>query len=221
MVMIIAHRGASMLSPENTISAIHSAIYLNCDMVEIDVRRCKTGELVLMHDKNVKRTTNGKGVVKQMPLEELKKLKVGKDGGIPTLDDALSYANGKIKVNIEIKELELVDDVMRLVDKYDMRKEIIISSFLIHSLIEVSQRYPDVKTALLLRRAKRDSFVKAKELKLDAFNISHHFIKKKFIDDAHHEGIKVNVYTVNDIPKIEEMKKLEVDGIITNHPELV
>src|SRR3989344_1812052 len=148
MVMIIAHRGASMLSPENTISAIHSAIYLNCDMVEIDVRRCKTGELVLMHDKNVKRTTNGKGVVKQMPLEELKKLKVGKDGGIPTLDDALSYANGKIKVNIEIKELE-------------------------------------------------------------------------FIDDAHHEGIKVNVYTVNDIPKIEEMKKLEVDGIITNHPELV
>ena len=99
----ISHRGACGYEPENTLASFKKAIEINADMIELDVHVCKTGEVVVIHDEKVNRTTNGKGYVSQKNLESLKKLDAGKGKKIPTLIEVLDLVNKRVKVNIELK----------------------------------------------------------------------------------------------------------------------
>lgn len=135
-VMVIAHRACWKTAPENSLSAIENCIALGVDMVEIDVRQTADGELVVIHDKTLQRTTNGKGRVSALSLAELKQLKLRQERGgeapltdesIPTLEQALSAAKGRILVNIDVKD-NVWETAQAIVEKMAMEGQVVIKS---------------------------------------------------------------------------------------------
>ena len=121
-VLVVAHRGNWSIAPENSVAAIDSAIRMKVDIVEIDIHKTKDGQLVLMHDNTVDRTTNGTGKVKDKTLAEIKQLRLkDKDGRlteytVPTLEEALLAAKGQIMVNLD-KAYDIFDDVYAILEK--------------------------------------------------------------------------------------------------------
>ncbi len=140
---VAAHRGDSYNHYENTMTAFKAAVLAGCDMLETDVRLTLDGHLVLMHDDKVDRTTNGKGRVDKMTLEEIKTLNAGDISSfeeIPTLEELLSYLSTEnVTLNIEIKEywseenearvIKCIEDTLKLVEWYGMGEKILINSF--------------------------------------------------------------------------------------------
>ncbi len=100
----IAHRGYPVKYPENTITAFHAAIELGYSHLEIDVHLSKDGVPVIMHDKTVTRTTDGSGLIKDHTLKELKELSIRQNETVPTLEETLALAKGKIRVAVELKQ---------------------------------------------------------------------------------------------------------------------
>lgn len=130
MVLRIGHRGAAGHEPENTIKSLLNAVELGCDMTEIDVHVCGSGEVVVIHDEELYRTTNGNGFVAQMTLEELKSLDAGNGETIPTLEEVLHALKGRIKLNIELKGLGTPVPVHRILENSGWDKEnILLTSF--------------------------------------------------------------------------------------------
>lgn len=122
IVMIAAHRGAHLEDPENSMAAFRKAIEMGIDIIELDVRCTKDGVLVLVHDKTVDRTTNGKGAVKDFTFEEIRKLRLKHNGAltteiVPTLEEALSFTKGKIMIDLDIKAADCIDQIMETVNK--------------------------------------------------------------------------------------------------------
>ncbi len=148
MFLIIGHRGASGYEPENTLLSFKKAISLNADMIEMDIFKCKTGELVIIHDNTVDRTTNGKGYIRDLTFQELRILDAGKGEKIPTLTEVLDLVNNKIKINLELKGEETAGPVCELIRKYVEEKgwnynDFYISSFnhrLLQEFISVNTR---------------------------------------------------------------------------------
>ena len=136
-VLIIAHRGASAYEPENSLRAIETAIKLKADMVEVDIRKSKDGELVVIHDENVDRTTNSKGWVSKLSLTELKRLDAGAGEMVPTLAEVLDLLKNRIMLNIELKGLGTAEPVYKLIKETGWQNtNLTISSFNWESLTE-------------------------------------------------------------------------------------
>lgn len=113
MTIIVGHKGAAGYAPENTLASFRKAIELACDRIELDVRLSKNKELVVFHDEEVSRLTNGKGFVREMTLAELKKMDCAEGEKIPTLQEVIDLAKNKIDLQIELKD----DDMAALVNE--------------------------------------------------------------------------------------------------------
>lgn len=150
-VLVGAHRGAMCHAPENTLTAFEKAIDMGTYRVELDVRRCRDGHIVVMHDAAVDRTTDGTGPVAGMTLEDLKRLRVGGTETVPTLDETLLCAKGRCKLLVEIKEPGLADDVARQIAEMGMADDCTISSFHESELLRVREiGEPRIDTAYFL-----------------------------------------------------------------------
>src|SRR3989344_2919276 len=198
----IGHRGAMGYEPENTLRSFKKALALNVDMIEFDVYTCKTGEVVIIHDDKVDRTTNGKGYVMQKTLKELRSLDAGKGEKIPLLEEALDCINKKVQVNIELKGEGTSDPVYKIIQKYIKsgwsREHFLISSFNHPELKKFSILDPKIRIGALLTGIPLNYAEFAEKMKAYSINLSQEFINKAFVDDAHKRKLKVFVYTVND-----------------------
>jgi glycerophosphoryl diester phosphodiesterase len=126
----IGHRGAKAYAPENTLASFRKALEIGVDAVELDVRKTKDNELVVIHDADVKRTTDGEGLVSDLTLKEIKGFSSGDGEKIPTLQEALNFLDKKVKVLIELKEVGIEEPVLSLVQKLGLEKNVVIVSFL-------------------------------------------------------------------------------------------
>ena len=129
----IGHRGACGYEPENTLRSFNHAIQLGVDIVELDVHICQSGEIMVIHDIKVDRTTNGTGFVGDKTLDELKTLDAGKGEQIPTLQEVLDQINRRVKVNIELKGNSTAKPVLKLLEKYIKEAGWSYNDFLISS----------------------------------------------------------------------------------------
>src|SRR3989344_9380836 len=118
----IGHRGACGYAPENTLKSFQRAIDLGVDAIELDVQLCKSGELIVMHDNTVDRTTDGSGFIKKLKLKDLKKLDAGEGERIPTLEEVLNLVDRRVKVNIELKGPKTAKPALKLIDEYIKKK---------------------------------------------------------------------------------------------------
>ena len=225
-ILKIGHRGAMGYEPENTLLSFKKAIDFGADAIELDVYVCKTGQLVVIHDDKVDRTTSGKGYVIEKSFDELKILDAGKRQKIPKLEEVLDLVANKIIVNIELKGADTAKPVAEVIKKYLQEKNwnaenFIVSSFNHIELKEFKKIMPNIKIGALIVGIPENYSEFAEKLGAYCVNLSIEFINQEFVDDAHKRNLKVFVYTVNDLDDINKMKLLGVDGIFSNFPDRI
>jgi glycerophosphoryl diester phosphodiesterase len=220
----IGHRGAKAHVPENTLASFQKALDLGADGIELDVHVCATGELVVIHDFTVDRTTNGSGEVHKMTLAELKHLVVEGGHDIPTLSQVMTLCKGRCKVNIEMKgrhtAMPLNDHIARLVSKGGWRYEdLIVSSFQREELEEISKLNPDVHLGVLTQASMKEAWDWAEAFKAKAIHPHFSLLTESNVKKAQEAGYKIYTWTVNEPEDIARVKGYGVDGIISDYPE--
>lgn len=222
-MQIIAHRGASGEYPENTLLAIEQAIVQDADAVEIDVFAVD-GELIVIHDHHLSRTTNGEGSIYQHSLTQLQQLDAGRGQRIPTLWQVLQLlAPTQLWLNIELKGDNTVTPLVSLLAKAERDlsfslNRIVVSSFNHHLLSELKQLCPALKLGALTASLALDYAAFASKLGAYSVNCDVSFINKAMVEDAKARGLKVFVYTVDQSDDIARLQSYGVDGIFSNYP---
>ena len=224
-ILNIGHRGAKGHIAENTIASIHKAIELGADGVEIDVFLCKSGEIVLFHDKTLEKLTNGEGNIEDKNLDELRKLKVlNSSHSIPTLEEVLKSLNKNIFLNIELKGRNTAQGSLDLIRKY-VRKNtielnnILFSSFNWEELKDLRSLSDKVQLALITEEDPLLAIDYALKLKAVAINPNYKDLNKQNISKINEKGLKIYTWTVNSKIQIDRLKALNVNGIITDFPD--
>lgn len=224
-ILIVGHRGASTIAPENTLKAFKKAIELKADYVEFDVLESKDGEIVISHDEEISRLTGRYGFVRDLTLEELKTFDFGEGEKIPTLQELIAITKGKINLNCEVIVKGISNKVIKILKKYDLTDSVIISSFKREELLKFQTIDPTVKLAYLDHNNyempcnwdKKEEWIQfCIDNQLYAINPFYPLVNQQFVDLAHDNNIKVFPFTVDSGPAMRKLIKLEVDGIITN-----
>jgi glycerophosphoryl diester phosphodiesterase len=223
-MIIIAHRGASGYAPENTLAAFKMALKMDPDMLEFDVHALPSGEVVLIHDHRLNRTTNGNGYVLKHSFDELRSLDAGTGEIIPTVEEALDLIDRQVPVNIELKGPRSAEGVAQIVKQY-LRKgwypsDFLISSFNHHELVEFKRLVPDIDLAALNDAIPLHYASFAEELQAVAICPSDEFVSQPYVEDAHSRNLKVFAWTVNAPEEVERMCSIGVDGIFTDVPDI-
>lgn len=216
----IGHRGARAYEPENTLRSFGKALEIGVDAIEFDVRKTKDNHLVVVHDADVKRTTNGKGSVADFTLKEIKEFSTEKGEKIPTLEEALDYIGNKARILIELKEQGTEEQVLSAVCAKKLEKNVIIVSFLEPALAKTRELNPEIQTGLIY--AKHKNLIKAAlTLKANYLLPLYRFTHTANVEKAHQNGLKVIVWTINTREEATEYKKKGVDGIATDKPDIL
>jgi len=216
----IGHRGARAYAPENTLASFKKALEIGVDAVELDVRKTKDNQLVVIHDADVKRTTDGEGLVSELTLEEIKSFSAEGGEKIPTLQEALDFLDKKVKVFVELKEAGVEEQVLLIVHEKGLGKSVVVVSFLEDVLKKVRQLDKDIETGLIY--AKHKNPIKAAlELKANYLFALYRFTHTANVQKAHQNGLKVVVWTINTPQEVEEYAKKGVDGIASDKPDIL
>jgi glycerophosphoryl diester phosphodiesterase len=238
---IIGHRGAAGYLPENTLASIKKAIELNVDMVEIDVQMSRDGIVIVLHDRTLDRTTDGKGEVGKMDFNEIRKFNAGTcfegfvgNELIPTLEEVIQLVLGKAELLIEIKDgnsvyPEIEKKIVDLIHTYKAQDWCIVQSFRDAVLFRVHQVDSDIRLHKLLVWKSRwlpvqfdtklTHFSFPKYDFVESYNLNYKKLNPGFILEAHQKGKTVFAWTVNELADIQKMKEMGVDGIISNFPD--
>lgn len=225
--IIIAHRGASSLARENTIESFEKAIEIGVDMIELDVRRTKDQTLIVYHDELME----GKPV-KELTYDEISKIAAGRGFSVPTFEEVLKAASGRIKLDVEIKEAGYEKEVVELLSRHFTKDQFVITSFYDPCIRRIKDSYPDIKTGLILGISKPEHPIRTRiseffpaqrcrEAKAD-FLVPHwRLLWFGFLGRAQRDHKPVFVWTVNDQSKIWKMlHDKRIDAIITDKPDL-
>ena len=224
-VVIIGHRGASNVAPENTLKSFKKAIELGADYIEFDIHRTKDSKIVIMHDSNTFATTGHKGTIKRMMLNELKKLDCGEGEKIPTLRETIEIAKGKIGLQIEIKAKGITEQLVSILREENLIDSSIASSFQHSELLEIKKIEPKLKIATLepiITGWSKDwnylGSIINNAIRHNSYAIHpiYHLVNQKFIDFAHRNDLKINIWTVNIKAYMRKFVKMGIDGFITD-----
>jgi glycerophosphoryl diester phosphodiesterase len=235
---VIAHRGFSGIAPENTLIAFQKALDLGVDYIELDVHQTKDNVIVVIHDEDIQRTTNGAGLVKEMTFAELQKYDAGiwrgpafKGEKIPTLAQVLALVNGKTKLLIEIKdtfnEYEGIEErTLELIERFSAKKWCVVQSFDDFSLERV--KTIDAKSTFELHKLLEFEIEPLfEEIKdgvyryVKAINVDADLLTAEIVAKIHAHKFKVYTWTVNTEEAIRLVIGMKVDGIISNFPDRV
>lgn len=227
-VKITAHRGSSKDAPGNTLEAIDIAIENGADYAEIDVQETKDGEIVLLHDKSLSRTTGLNKNVWEVTLEEIKQLDAGswfdkkfKGVKIPTLEEVIDHCEGKIKLNIEIKtnghEKNLIHKVVDLIKEKGIRSSCVVTSLDYDAIQTVESIEPKIKTGYIMFVAMGG----LEALNLDFYSVEETNVTESFVTSAHMIGREVHVWTINEEEDMDKVINLGVDNIITDNDKIL
>ena len=222
--ILIGHRGARGLAPENTLLALDAGIAAGCPWLEFDVQLHPSGHLFLLHDLTLDRSSNGKGLASACDWQTLRSLDAGQGQHIPTLDEALDLIDQRARVNIELKTWDgtaaAVAECLRarIAEGCDA-EQFMVSSFHLPELYEFKQLLPQVPVAVLLCGVPLDWAACATELQAVALNQSAEFVDARLVADAMARGLQVFVYTVNDVDEYTRLAAMGVDGVFTDLPD--
>ncbi len=216
----IGHRGARAYEPENTICSFKKALEMGVNAIEFDVRKTRDNHLVVIHDADVKRTTNGKGLVADLTLKEIKEFSTEKGEKIPTLEEALDFLDCKVTTLIELKEQGIEEQTLKTIHDSKAEKNVVITSFLEEALKRT--RGLDANIAIGLIYAKHPHPEKtALELKANYLIALYRFVHTANVEKAHKNGLKVIVWTINTAEEAADYAKKGVDGIATDKPDIL
>lgn len=219
-----AHRGASGHAPENTLMAVQQALALGAHWVEVDVY-LSHGELVVIHDRRLERTTSGTGDVTRRELSYIRSLDAGRGEKIPLLREVMAAVAGRAGINVELKGAGTAPAVVALIQEFVVRKKIgydrvLVSSFDHYQLLEVKKRDPRIPVGALMAGIPLGYARFAERIDAVSVHLHREYVNREFVADAHRRGLHVFVYTVNLAEEIQRLRQLGVDGVFTDFPEL-
>jgi glycerophosphoryl diester phosphodiesterase len=220
-VLRIGHRGAAGHAPENTLAAIQKGIALGVDFVEFDVRRTADSVLVVLHDETVNRTTNGKGRVDRLSLQEVKKFNAGNGEHIPTLEEVLNVAAGEAGLMLELKVKGVAQQTVDVVREAGFRDPVIYASFLHDELKHVRTADPGASLMVLFGGLSRASVARAINYGSSYVGLRYDKATRPLVDAFHRADLLVFVYTADAPSDIKHALSLDVDGVISNFPERI
>ena len=228
--LIIAHRGAKGEAPENTIAAFELALQQGCDAFELDIHLSQDGEIMVIHDDTVRRTTNGNGYVKEMTMAELQQLDAGswfdssyEGESIPTLREVFELAPRHLMINVEIKggiSEGVEEKLVALLEEYDLYDNVVVSSFHFDSLRTLETLNSKVKTGLLYAQNFAHPELLPNTAGVNAFSLHPYFIHLEETDfrSVQNEGLQMYAWTVNEESVMNKLIEKGIDGIITDYP---
>jgi glycerophosphoryl diester phosphodiesterase len=245
-VLVVAHRGGAALAPENTLAAFENALKIGADQVECDVHLSKDGELVVMHDPDLSRTTNGVRQISELTLAEIKKLNAAAKFGngswpeqqVPTLGQVLDLVKGKSGIQIEIKtaagnarylgiEKKVADALVA--SSMTASRQAIVISFDFPTLKDIKAIDPRIKTGALVNAQWMSArMTKAPEQILDEviestgadyFMPTAGAVSEPLVQAPHARGLKMGVWTVDATSDMRRLAKWGVDAITSNQPD--
>lgn len=222
----IGHRGAKGHEPENTLPSFQKALDLNVDGIELDVHVCKTGELIVIHDFTVDRTTNGSGTVSELTLSEIKALRINGHIEVPTLEEVLELVGKKCLINIELKGRHTAKPVSHLIEKYILEKEYKYEDFIVSSFQreELEMMYlinPKVHLGVLSQASVTQALEWATAFSAKAIHPHFSLLTEESVQKTQEQGFKIYTWTINETEDIERIKTYNIDGIITDFPERI
>ncbi|SNX52716.1 glycerophosphodiester phosphodiesterase [Thermoanaerobacterium sp. RBIITD] len=230
--LVIAHRGDSKNAPENTIASFKRAIEMGADGIEFDVQLSKDGQLVVIHDERVDRTTDGIGYVKDYTLSELKRLNAGikfnkkfSNERIPTLPEVFELVgNKRMVLNIEIKNGIVIypgieEKLVNSISDYNFQDRVVISSFNHYSVRDVKELEPKLKIGLLYECGLVEPWHIANRIHAYSLHPFYFNIIPEVVEGCKKNNVKLFPWTVDSPADMERMLKMGIDAIITNDPQ--
>ncbi len=232
---IFAHRGASAYAPENTMAAFKLAVDQGADAIELDAKLSADGQVVVMHDDSVNRTTDGSGSVKSLSLADMRCLDAGskflpffKTEKVPSLEEVFGTLGRKIFINVELTNYsspndDLADKVVALVKKYNLDERVLLSSFNLIALIQARKLLPKVALGFLTFIGLAETALHSRLVRfgpLLALHASYKDVTLYLIQTTQRAKSRIHVYTVNQPEQIQQLFKAGVDGIFTADPLL-
>ena len=220
----IGHRGARGYEPENTLIGFQKAVALDVDQIELDIHSSADGEIMVIHDETIDRTTNGNGYVNSFTRLELHQFQIEGQQYIPTLIEVLNLIDRKCSINIEIKSNGLANKLVGIIEQYVTEKQwkysdFIVSSFEWDNLEKVRLLNPSIPIAVLTETSIEDALAFAKRIKAQAINPDFQLLSIENVSQMQQAGFQVFPWTVNEIEDIKRIQSYKVDGIISDFPD--
>ena len=222
----IGHRGARGYEPENTLVSFQKAIDLQVDGIELDVHLSLDGELMVIHDETIDRTTNGKGEVNQFNRAELQNFKIEGNNKIPTLEQVFDLVNRRCFINIELKSFDAAEKTVSLIEKYIQNKnweysDFIVSSFDWNALQDVNFRNYKIPIGVLTEADLDEALAFAKFIQAKSINPDFQLLNKENTARLQENGFEVLPWTINEPADIKRIQSFNVNGIITDFPDRI
>jgi glycerophosphoryl diester phosphodiesterase len=223
--ILFAHRGASGYEPENTLLAFERALAMEARWIELDVYAIE-GELIVIHDDRLERTTNGTGFVMEKSLAYLRNLDAGKGQKIPFLREVFDLVNDRGGINIELKGPKTAAPAAALIAAAITAgrmtaEQLIVSSFNRKELLHFKTIYPEIRIGVLVSGIPRRYARFTEETGAYAVHAGMNIVNSRFVADVQRRGLKLFVYTVNTVKDLKRMEDMGVDGVFTDYPDLL
>jgi glycerophosphoryl diester phosphodiesterase len=222
----IAHRGAKAYEPENTLQAFQKALDLNSDGIELDVHLSADGHVIVIHDETIDRTTEGKGLVTDFSLAELKSFLIDGKYQISTLNEVFDLVDKKCFINSDLKGLGTASRLVPLIEEYILEKDwkyehFIISSFDWNMLEETSTLNSNIPIGVLTEEDINTALAFAEKIKAKAINPDFNLLNEENVRQIQEKGFLVLPWTVNSEEDIQKVKNYKVNGIISDNPDKI
>ena len=233
--VIFAHRGASAHAPENTLAAFELAVAQGADAIELDAKLSADGQVVVIHDASVDRTTGSHGRVRQLLFSQLEALDAGsffsekyRGEKIPALEEVFEAVGKRTFINVELTNYstrrdELVETVCRLVKKFGLQKSVMFSSFLASNLSKARAYLPEVPRGLLVFHGFLGAWARSFGFAFGKYDALHpHLtdVTPQQVQRVHRLGRRIHVWTVDAAEDMRRLFRWGVDAIFTDDPQL-
>ncbi|WP_142215800.1 glycerophosphodiester phosphodiesterase family protein [Streptomyces sp. SLBN-118] len=216
--LTIGHRGVMGVEPENTLRSFVRAEQSGMDAIELDLHLSKDGALVVMHDADVDRTTDGNGPIADKTLAELRELDAGEGERVPVFEEVLDAVRAPLQV--EIKDVAAARTLAAVMLRRDLVHRVEVSSFHDDAIAEIASLVPGVRTLLIASRWGADIADRAKTVGAAALALNIRRLTLETVEHAHGEGLQVIGWVVNTQDHLRLVRALELDGATTDFPEI-
>ncbi|MEU0005845.1 glycerophosphodiester phosphodiesterase family protein [Streptomyces sp. NPDC006314] len=216
--LTIGHRGVMGVEPENTLRSFVAAQHAGLDLIELDLHLSKDGALVVMHDAEVDRTTDGSGPIAEKTLAELRALDAGRGERVPVFEEVLDAVSAPLQA--EIKDVAAARALADVMHRRDLVGRVEVSSFHDEAVAEITRLVPGVRTALVASRYGTDVVDRAVAVGAATVCLDIRRLTLEIVEHARASGLRIIGWVVNTQDHLRLVRALELDGAVTDYPEI-
>ena len=227
-MLVIAHRGASAVEPENTLRSFARSIEMGAHMIELDLHRTHDGHVVVIHDDELGHTTNARGRVSRLSFEQVRQADAGKGERVPTLQETLELTRGRVQLYLEIKAPAATAETLRIVREFKCQDEVMLASFDLELMQRLGDEVTDMEIGLILGTPSlhpctrwREAFpwLALRRYKYQTLCMQVKLCSARLARNIKQQGKKLYVWTANSESDYARMIERKVDGIVTDTPD--